>query len=53
MPHPCKSCARYARAGNYDFAWGALVAIGLLAFTLQWLMDERSPLERRAALGGA
>jgi predicted MFS family arabinose efflux permease len=30
-------------AGNYDFAWGALITIGLAAFTLQWLMDERPP----------
>ena len=29
--------------GSYDFAWGALIAIGLAAFTLQWLMDERPP----------
>lgn len=33
-------------AGNYDFAWGALIVIGLAAFTLQWLMDERPPRER-------
>ena len=31
------------RLGNYLFAWGALIAIGLLAFTLQWLMDESPP----------
>jgi predicted MFS family arabinose efflux permease len=37
------------RFGNYDFAWGALIVIGLTAFTLQWLMDERPPLEGRAA----
>ncbi len=30
-------------AGNYDLAWGALIVIGLAAFTLQWLMDERPP----------
>jgi predicted MFS family arabinose efflux permease len=29
--------------GNYDFAWGALITIGAIAFTLQWLMDERPP----------
>jgi predicted MFS family arabinose efflux permease len=34
-------------AGNYDFAWGALIVIGLAAFTLQWLMDERPPAERK------
>jgi len=38
--------------GNYDYAWGALIAIGLAAFTLQWLMDERPPAEHRRA-GGA
>ena len=43
----------FDRAGNYDFAWGALIAIGLLAFTLQWLMDERPPLVRPAGLGVA
>ncbi|HEX6298594.1 MAG TPA: MFS transporter, partial [Burkholderiales bacterium] len=32
--------------GNYDLAWGALIAIGLAAFTLQWLMDERPPRQR-------
>jgi predicted MFS family arabinose efflux permease len=35
----------YDRFGNYDFAWGALIVIGLAAFTLQWLMDERPPRE--------
>jgi predicted MFS family arabinose efflux permease len=36
----------FARWGSYDFAWGALIAIGLAAFTLQWLMDDRPPAER-------
>jgi predicted MFS family arabinose efflux permease len=36
----------FDRFGNYDFAWGALIVIGLAAFTLQWLMDERPPVER-------
>jgi hypothetical protein len=36
----------FDRTGNYDFAWGALVVIGLTAFALQWLMDERPPRER-------
>jgi predicted MFS family arabinose efflux permease len=36
----------FTYAGNYDFAWGALIVIGLAAFTLQWLMDERPPAER-------
>ena len=33
----------FDRFGNYDFAWGALIVIGVTAFTLQWLMDERPP----------
>ncbi len=36
-------------AGNYNFAWGALIVIGLAAFTLQWLMDERPPREHARA----
>jgi predicted MFS family arabinose efflux permease len=39
----------FDRMGNYDFAWGALIAIGLAAFTLQWRMDERPPRERSSA----
>ncbi len=35
----------FARYGSYDVAWGALIAIGFTAFTLQWLMDERPPAE--------
>ena len=38
-------------AGNYNFAWGALIVIGVTAFTLQWLMDERPPRERAGAGG--
>jgi predicted MFS family arabinose efflux permease len=37
------------RFGNYNFAWGALIVIGLAAFTLQWLMDERPPAEPGSA----
>jgi len=37
------------RFGNYNVAWGALIAIGLTAFTLQWLMDERPPVEGKLA----
>ncbi|MEW6690152.1 MAG: MFS transporter [Pseudomonadota bacterium] len=37
----------FDRFGNYDVAWGALIAVGLAAFTLQWVMDERPPAERR------
>jgi predicted MFS family arabinose efflux permease len=33
----------FDRTGNYDFAWGALIVIGVAAFALQWLMDERPP----------
>jgi predicted MFS family arabinose efflux permease len=36
----------FDRTGRYDLAWAALIAIGLTAFTLQWLMDERPPRER-------
>jgi len=39
----------FDRWGNYNFAWGALIVIGLTAFTLQWLMDERPPRERAGA----
>jgi len=35
--------------GSYDLAWAALIAIGLTAFTLQWLMDERPPHQREPA----
>src|SRR6266852_2946560 len=37
----------FDRTGNYNFAWGALIVIGVTAFTLQWLMDERPPRERK------
>jgi predicted MFS family arabinose efflux permease len=40
----------FDRMGNYDFAWGALIVIGVTAFMLQWMMDERPPHER--ALSG-
>ena len=39
----------FDRTGNYNFAWGALIVIGVAAFTLQWLMDERPPRERDGA----
>jgi hypothetical protein len=39
----------FDRTGNYNFAWGALIVIGVTAFTLQWLMDERPPRERKRA----
>ena len=37
--------------GNYNFGWGALIVIGLTAFTLQWLMDDRPPPLHRPAGG--
>jgi len=33
--------ALFDRFGNYDLAWVALIAIGAMAFVLQWAMDER------------
>src|SRR5262245_17831101 len=36
----------FDRFGNYNVAWGALIAVGATAFALQWLMDERPPRER-------
>ena len=33
----------FAWYGNYNAGWGALIVIGLAAFTLQWLMDDRPP----------
>src|SRR5262245_48696724 len=39
----------FDRFGNYNFAWGALIAVGATAFALQWLMDERPPRERKRA----
>jgi len=43
----------FDRFGNYSFGWGALIVIGVTAFTLQWLMDERPPRERRRVGGPA
>jgi predicted MFS family arabinose efflux permease len=39
--------------GNYDFAWGALIVIGFVAFTLQWMMDETPPAEHQRAVGAS
>ena len=39
----------FDRTGNYNFAWGALIVIGVTAFTLQWLMDENPPRVRETA----
>lgn len=33
--------------GSYDMAWGALIAVGAVAFLLQWTMDDRPPAARR------
>ena len=41
----------FAWWGSYNVAWGALIAIGLAAFVLQWLMDERPPPVRSPAGG--
>jgi predicted MFS family arabinose efflux permease len=40
----------FDRFGSYNFGWGALIVIGLTAFTLQWLMDERPPRQPRRAM---
>jgi predicted MFS family arabinose efflux permease len=37
--------------GGYDAGWAALIVIGLTAFTLQWLMDDRAPPVRRGTGG--
>ena len=37
----------FDRFGSYNFAWGALIVIGVTAFTLQWLMDERPPTQKQ------
>jgi len=34
----------YTLTGNYAVAWSALIAIGVIAFTLQWRADDR-PVE--------
>lgn len=34
--------------GTYTLAWSSLIVIGLLAFALQWPMDDRPPVRRRA-----
>jgi predicted MFS family arabinose efflux permease len=38
----------FSFTGTYDFAWGALLAIGAVAFALQWTMDDR-PLAKEPA----
>ncbi|MBS0325783.1 MAG: MFS transporter [Proteobacteria bacterium] len=39
----------FDRFGNYNAGWGALIAVGLAAFLLQWSMDERPPRRRLPA----
>jgi predicted MFS family arabinose efflux permease len=39
----------FAWYGNYNAGWGALIVIGIAAFTLQWLMDDRPPAVRQPA----
>ena len=41
----------FAWYGNYNAGWGALIVIGGLAFTLQWLMDDRPPPVRQPVGG--
>jgi predicted MFS family arabinose efflux permease len=36
----------YSFTGSYNFAWGALLVIGAIAFTLQWTMDDHPPAGR-------
>jgi predicted MFS family arabinose efflux permease len=38
----------FDRMGNYNAAWGAIICVGIGAFTLQWMMDERPPREPSA-----
>jgi predicted MFS family arabinose efflux permease len=37
----------FSATGSYAYAWAALIAIGSIAFLLQWTMDDR-PLEATA-----
>jgi predicted MFS family arabinose efflux permease len=39
----------FDRTGSYDLAWAALIAVGVTAFLLQWLMDEQPPRARLVA----
>ncbi|MEO5751162.1 MAG: MFS transporter [Usitatibacter sp.] len=41
----------FDRFHNYNYAWGALIFIGISAFLLQWLMDETPPGERKGPAG--
>jgi len=39
----------FDRTQRYDIAWAALIVIGVIAFLLQWTMDERPPRPRASA----
>lgn len=43
----------YDATGSYTTAWLGLIAIGALAFALQWPMDDRTPSERAAGRSAA
>ena len=43
----------YTLTGNYSVAWGALIAIGIIAFTLQWTADDRPATRDRGLLPAA
>ena len=43
----------FDRMGNHNFAWDALIVIGVAAFMLQGLMDERPPRERKHGVAPA
>ena len=43
----------YTLTGNYSVAWGALIAIGIIAFTLQWTADDRPATQERSLLRAA
>jgi predicted MFS family arabinose efflux permease len=36
----------FSYTGSYSIAWGALLVIGAIAFTLQWTMDDTPPPQR-------
>jgi predicted MFS family arabinose efflux permease len=40
----------YTLTGNYSVAWGALIAIGIIAFTLQWTADDTPAPQDRSLL---
>lgn len=41
----------FSSTGSYSLAWGALLAIGGIAFTLQWTMDDTPPPPKRRRAG--